>query len=970
MTKRITRYHFDAFVECKSKAHLRWSEQTGVKTDFERLLATSTTAVANWATESINSCTKFCAVAHDVLLNPNLLKKGYEYLLNCQFENETLSLQLDGFKRVDGQSKLGSFHYVPILFDASRSTQKQKALLQLCCHIVGDLQGYKPLFGFVWRQIGIKPVRLEWRAGGDAIQKSLSGIQELNSSQAAPKLILNEHCSICEFQERCKQQARSEDSLSQLRGLGEKEIARFARKGILTLTQLAHTFRPRRKGKGKGTARRHYHELKAKAVTTKKVYVCGTPLLPTDVVQVHVDFEGLPDEGYVYLIGMLMFDGSHVTRKSFWAARKSDELEIFNSFLDELAVLGKVSLFTYGSYEKLNLIRVKERVADKTGIERALNSIVNVLSVIYPHVYFPTYSNCLKDIAGFLGFQWTDQSASGIQSIVWRKEWERTGDATIKQKLMAYNQDDCFALKTVSDYIKSISLPAPSSRSTGEPEFPDGIVRVQEVVDWPTDRNFGVINFTNPDFEFVNSCSYFDYQRERVFIRTCQTLKRNRPKTIKNARNHLRVTKTIPIVEMICPKCGGPVTDGIHTGDVGIPFPRRKRAFDLVFKVSGIQRVVYEFRTTVHRCCLCGHSFVPDRYLRLDAQFHGLKSWVIYQLIQNRMSLGMIHSTLFDFFQLRIEVTHIHMFKALMARIYRRTWRLLLQKILNGNLIHADETEVQLKGWKGYVWIFTNLEEVIYLYKPTREGGFLKDLLKGFKGVLVSDFYSAYDSLDCPQQKCLAHLIRDMNQDLLNHPFDEDLRFITQPFGALLRRIVSTIDQHGLKRAHLIRHKREVDAFFKNLTNSSIRSEAAVALKSRLLKNQQKLFTFLDYDGVPWNNNNAEHAIKSYAKYRRNTEGMMSEVGLADHLLLLSIAQTCRYKGLSFLRFLLSGCRSMDSFCELGRRLPQLPEIQVYPRGFMPSFHKNREKYRIARRLKKSTKSRNLDSDVDDAFQE
>jgi hypothetical protein len=29
------------------------------------------------------------------------------------------------------------------------------------------------------------------------------------------------------------------------------------------------------------------------------------------------------------------------------------------------------------------------------------------------------------------------------------------------------------------------------------------------------------------------------------------------------------------------------------------------------------------------------------------------------------------------------------------------------------------------------VWAFTNLEEVVYLFKPNREGGFLSDLLGG-----------------------------------------------------------------------------------------------------------------------------------------------------------------------------------------------------------------------------------------------
>jgi hypothetical protein len=51
------------------------------------------------------------------------------------------------------------------------------------------------------------------------------------------------------------------------------------------------------------------------------------------------------------------------------------------------------------------------------------------------------------------------------------------------------------------------------------------------------------------------------------------------------------------------------------------------------------------------------------------------------------------------------------------------------------------------------------MEEVAYVYRETREGGFLLTMLKNFKGILVSDFYAAYEAIPCPQ-KCLIHLIQ------------------------------------------------------------------------------------------------------------------------------------------------------------------------------------------------------------------
>jgi hypothetical protein len=295
----------------------------------------------------------------------------------------------------------------------------------------------------------------------------------------------------------------------------------------------------------------------------------------------------------------------------------------------------------------------------------------------------------------------------------------------------------------------------------------------------------------------------------------------------------------------------------------------------------------------------------------------------------------MLEETLRETFDLVVCSPEIHMFKALLARYYRPGYRRLLDKMLAGPLLHIDETEVTLRTGKGYVWVFATLEDVVFLYRPTREGDFLTRLLKGFKGVLVSDFYAAYDAIDCPQQKCLIHLMRDMNQELLNSPFDEELQSVTGPFGVLLRAIVTTIDQHGLKRCHLKKHERGVARFFETLAGRSFRSEAAEALRQRLLKNREKLFTFIRHDGVPWNNNNAENAIKRFAYYREDTVGVMREAGLQDYLVLLSLCHTCRYRGISFLKFLLSREVNIDAF-GTRRHARRRPVIEVYPKGFLP----------------------------------
>ena len=180
------------------------------------------------------------------------------------------------------------------------------------------------------------------------------------------------------------------------------------------------------------------------------------------------------------------------------------------------------------------------------------------------------------------------------------------------------------------------------------------------------------------------------------------------------------------------------------------------------------------------------------------------------------------------------------------------------------------------------------------------------DLLEGFRGVLVSDFYAAYDSVPCAQQKCLIHLMRDINEDLHKNPFDSELKEIAGRFGSLLREIVETIDAHGLKARYLTKHKPSAMGFIEHVVGMKCATEAGLALTKRIEKNKDKLFTFLDYDGVPWNNNNAEHAVRAFTRLR-NVMSTSTPKGTREFATLMSIQQTLRYRGMSFLEFLRSG---------------------------------------------------------------
>jgi len=154
--------------------------------------------------------------------------------------------------------------------------------------------------------------------------------------------------------------------------------------------------------------------------------------------------------------------------------------------------------------------------------------------------------------------------------------------------------------------------------------------------------------------------------------------------------------------------------------------------------------------------------------------------------------------------------------------------------------------------------------------------------------------------------------MRDLNDEILNNPFDEEVKSVALRFAALLRPIVETIDRRGLK-AHFL-HQVDVQRFYGFLDKSNFASDVASKFKERFDKNRDRLFTFLHYDGVPWNNNNAEHAIKAFAKLRDVISGSSTKKGVDEYLTLLSVSETCKYRGIDFLDFLCSGKKDIAMF--------------------------------------------------------
>jgi hypothetical protein len=314
-------------------------------------------------------------------------------------------------------------------------------------------------------------------------------------------------------------------------------------------------------------------------------------------------------------------------------------------------------------------------------------------------------------------------------------------------------------------------------------------------------------------------------------------------------------------------------------------------------------------------CWSCKASF--NQYERQGKWGANLKAYVIYQIIELRMAQHAIAKSLRTMFRFDIFAGSINRIKSDAAEHYMPTYQAILRKIVAGKVVHADETQIKIRDKVQYVWVFTNFEEVVFVHSETRDATTPRRILEGFQGVLVSDFYAGYDAIPCAQQKCLIHLMRDINDDLRRHTFDDEAQEFGKAFAALLRPMIDTVDRFGLKARYLRKHQAMVAHFYNVLSQRGYKSEIAAGYKKRFEKNRQKLCTFLEYDGVPWNNNNAEHAIKAFARLRNLLGAKSSPKGIRDYLVLLSISETCRYKGVSFLDFLRSGKTESRRFAGL-----------------------------------------------------
>jgi predicted RecB family nuclease len=839
-------------------------------------------------------------------------ERHYRLILDPNISSPEVQIQAHALERIPASNSGADAAYRPVRFMPNEKlASSDKLLIALDALALSRLTSRMSSTARIIHGSGHRSTAVQLPKLIQEVRSLLNTLKAQYASGTPPPLALNKHCPECQFWSRCRQIAIEKDDLSLLTTLNEKERKKLNRKGITTVAQFSCTYRPRRRSARKrATTIKHEPALKALAIQANRIHVVDTPIFSITSGTVFLDVEGVPDREFYYLAGMKYRRDDKDVHLAFWADDPSGEREMWVSLLGALEQVPDVHLVHYGSYETQFLKRMKERYCDNPEdielVDRLIATSVNLLSLTYAHIYFPTYTNGLKEIAGYLGFHWSEANSSGLHSLIWRSEWEASCEPSIKQKLITYNAEDCAAAQMIAEAILRIC--SEQTTTTSDPNY----TTISLMKD---DRplKFGALNYALPEFKAINEAAYWDYQRTKVYTRSNRCLWRSSKIQTKRSKTTLGIDKFIQVGVARperCPRCNS--TRLYINGHYG------STVQDLRFSRIGVKRWNIRYNFLRYQCWTCKTGY--NELTRQESYGTNLKAYIIYQIIELRIPQHAVARNLNTLFDFQLSPNAVNAIKANSAKQYQKTYDRILQRIVEGRLVHADETRTTVEGEVQYVWVFTNLDEVAYVYSDSREAHTLKNVLQNFNGVLVSDFYAAYDSIDCIHQKCLIHLLRDINEDLVRHPFDGEMVEIAQAYAGLIRPMVETVDRFGLKTRYLRKHKRAVDRFYRMLAKRKYHTEVAVGYQKRFQKNQGSLFTFLDHDNVPWNNNNAEHAIKAFARLRKVIGGMSTPKGMREYLVLLSIYETCNYKGVSFLEFLRSGEADVDAFARRVRR--------------------------------------------------
>lgn len=369
-----------------------------------------------------------------------------------------------------------------------------------------------------------------------------------------------------------------------------------------------------------------------------------------------------------------------------------------------------------------------------------------------------------------------------------------------------------------------------------------------------------------------------------------------------------------------CPDCGGPLV-------------RTKRTRTRIIEDIPADLKAEATEHTIHRdwCPCCKKQVEPTVPDALPACTLGNQAVTLSAFLH--YSVGTTTKQVVDVFnahlQLKITEGGLTQMWHRLAQILKPWYEQIWDNCVNSAVLNADETGWYLNGALVWLWCFCTKQETFYAIDESRGHAALeKFFVDEFGGVLVTDFWRAYDAVEARMnQKCWAHLLRELKEvdERPNGPRDDWVEFAKR-----LRRIytdavklaaagdATPVSERDSKICRL--HARMSDLACTDWTHPDARR-----LAKRLLKDGTDLLTFAEIAGVPATNNHAEREIRPAVLMRKASYGNASVQGAETRAILMSIYRTLRSRGLDPLA---ETRQALETLAKNGQ-LPKLPTNQT-----------------------------------------
>ena len=141
---------------------------------------------------------------------------------------------------------------------------------------------------------------------------------------------------------------------------------------------------------------------------------------------------------------------------AFLAENQAEEAKVWQQFLDLVEQYPQAPIFHFCPYEVDTVKRLAKLYhTPKEQISELVTRFIDIYEQVAHTVVLPTESYALKTVARWLGFAWRNPEANGSQSILWYDKWLETGDRTLLDAIVEYNEDDCLATLHLKDWFVS-----------------------------------------------------------------------------------------------------------------------------------------------------------------------------------------------------------------------------------------------------------------------------------------------------------------------------------------------------------------------------------------------------------------------------------------------------------------------------------------------------------------------------------